>query len=61
MTPGAFMPLYKDRGPGNLVVECLPKIPMRVPQLPTAPINMIRTVITPSKEEMIPTLAITRA
>ena len=61
MTPGAFMPLCGDCGPGHPVVECPLKIPSRIPQLPTTPVNMIGTMTTPSKEDLVPALAVTRA
>ena len=61
MTPGAFMPLCGDCGPGHPVAECPLRIPSRIPQLPTAPVNMIGTVTTPSKEDLVPALAVTRA
>ena len=61
MTPGAFIPLYGDCGPGHPVVECPLKIPSRIPQLPTAPVNMIGMVTTLSKEDLVPALAVTRA
>lgn len=58
MTPGAFIPLCGDCGPGHPVFECPLRVQVQVSQAPATPINMIGAI---SHSNVVPVNVITRS